>query len=70
MSIEKIINMTVADFDLHAYIDGELTGQDRAVVAKQILASEGLFETACTLRSLTQLVRLAYGTRATLRGDD
>ena len=31
--------MTISDFDLHAYIDGELTAGARVTVAKKILAS-------------------------------
>mgnify|MGYP003571961561 FL=1 len=62
--------MGVSDFDMHAYIDGELTDQERAVVTAHILNSQELFETACTLRSLSQLVRLAYATRATPASND
>ena len=54
--------MTVSDFDLHAYVDGELAGEERVMVGKAIRASEELSDQVCALQALKQLFRLAYST--------
>lgn len=64
ISIENSTYMTVPDLDLQAYVDGELTDNERATIDKHILKSEALFEAVGALRSVKKLVRLAYATRA------
>jgi len=54
--------MTVSDSDLHAYVDGELTGEELARVAQEILNCQECFGRACKLQMLKHLVRQAYKT--------
>lgn len=55
-----VSDVTVSDKNLQAHVDGELTAEARAALAKAMLASEVLSHKVSELRSLTQLVRLAY----------
>lgn len=54
--------MTVSDSELHAYVDGELTGEQFVRVANVILSSEELFDHVCDLQTLKHLFRQAYET--------
>ncbi len=56
----------VSDYELNAYVDGELTGDERAEFAKQLLASDTSSDQVSAARSLTQLIRLAYSKPPTL----
>ena len=53
--------MAVSDIELHAYVDGELTEDQRVTVEKEVQARKELFDHVCALQSLKQLVRRAYG---------
>lgn len=59
--------MAVSEFDLHAYVDGELTGEELKTVSKEILASEEYSDYVCRLHSYKQLLRLAYDTTPDLQ---
>ncbi len=54
--------MTVSESDLHAYVDGELTGAQLNRVANQVMSSKQLFDQVCGLQALKQLFRPAYET--------
>ncbi len=54
--------MTVSDFELHAYVDGELTGERLDKVSHEILSAEQLLAHVCDLQTLKQLSRQAYDT--------
>ena len=54
--------MTMSDSDLHAYVDGELTGEDFVRVAKEILSRQECFARARKLQTLKHLIRQAYKT--------
>ena len=59
----RIVTMPITESDLHAYVDGELSGREHAEITTAILASEKLRKRVSELRALTELVRLAYATR-------
>jgi anti-sigma factor RsiW len=52
--------MTVSELELHAYIDGQLLGEERDRVAAALMASQYLAEQVSALYELKQLVRLVY----------
>ena len=54
--------MRVSESDLHAYVDGELTGAQLNRVADEVLSSKALFDQVCDLQTLKQLSCQAYGT--------
>ncbi len=51
-----------SDNELNAYVDGELTGEDFARVAEEILSRQECFARACKLQTLKHLIRQAYKT--------
>jgi anti-sigma factor RsiW len=54
--------MAVSESDLHAYVDGELTGAQLNRVVNEVLGSKELFDHVCALQALKQLFRQAYKT--------
>ena len=54
--------MAVSESDLHAYVDGELTGAQLNTVVNEVLSSKDLFDHVCALQALKQLFRQAYKT--------
>ena len=62
ISIDGTTIVTTSDSDLHAYVDGELTGEDSIRFAKEILDGQECFGRACKLQMLKNLIRQAYKT--------
>jgi len=54
--------MTVSDSDLHAFVDGELTGEKFVRLGKEIQNCPECFGRACKLQMLKNLIRQAYKT--------
>ena len=54
--------MAVSETDLHAYVDGELTGAQFNRVSNEVLSSKKLFDHVCDLQALKHLFRQAYET--------
>ena len=61
--------MTVSEFELHAYIDGQLLQEERERIAAAVVASEVLAEQVGVLHELKQLIRFVYGSERIPRKD-
>lgn len=61
--------MTVSEFELHAYIDGQLLQEERERIAAAVVASEALAEQVGVLHELKQLIRFVYGSERIPRKD-
>jgi len=60
--LERGITMTISDFEIQAYVDGELAMEERIAVQNEMAASRELADHVRALRSLKQLCRSAYST--------
>jgi len=61
--------MTVSEFELHAYIDGELLEKERERIAAAVVASQRLAEEVSLMHELKQLIRFVYGAERLPRQD-
>jgi anti-sigma factor RsiW len=60
MSHHRLPPATVSEYDLNAWIDGELVEPERSEVAAAVTACPELTSRACALQTLKGLLQLAY----------
>lgn len=65
----RSVTMTVSEFELHAYIDGQLLQQERERIAAAVVASQPLAEQVSVMHELKQLIRFVYGSELIPRQD-